>query len=382
MSSQVSFSSPASSIIDVSWETPSKDALGSVENAAGQVSQQNISKQDGISETVEVETKCKADYLISNSDATPPKSHTTSNMDATPTCDPAFSFSDTNTGNRLFNVHQFKLSEFDRLRPKLEQATTGDERKTIKLEDSDDDFHNLLIVLYSSVYDFHLFSTATLRSTLKLATKYAHPTLRTFAIKELEKHELEPIDRFALSRDCDVAEWMPKAMDDLCWREEPITIAEARILGPEKFVEVAARREGLKFERGSRVSIAGGLSSQTVEAKVYPEIAPPSRPISQDLGGILAASSNLLTTTSETMPAVSKDAPTPALDTISVIPSPCETPSENPSEPQSTTSAPVFSGFNVKPPSFNFGAEAPEAKAPGPLRQIKALRTNRKSHGY
>ncbi|CCO34250.1 hypothetical protein BN14_08344 [Rhizoctonia solani AG-1 IB] len=139
MSTYDSSSSPASSIADAGWQTPSKNERETTEGNDNPISEEENTKQDTIPE----------------SDPSPPKSHTTSAFGGAPACDPAFNFSDTNiqikVENRLFRIHQFKLNEFDRLRPKLEQATKDDkERKTIKLQDSADDFHRLLVVLYSS----------------------------------------------------------------------------------------------------------------------------------------------------------------------------------------------------------------------------------------
>jgi hypothetical protein len=229
-------------------------------------------------------------------------------------------------------------------------------------------------------YDFHLFGAATLKSTLKLAAKYGHPTLRTFAIKELEKHELEPIDRFALSRDCGVTEWMSKAIDDLCWREDPMTIAEARILGPEKFVEVASRREGVKFERGSRVNIDSGPPKRMIEAKPESEPAASCRPVSHELGGILAASSDLLTTTSKTVPAASeKDSPTitPAPNLAPAAPSSVETLRDTPPKAQFTPTQ-VFSGFTLT--GFYPLGTTTKAPSASSSRVTKDLRTNKKGH--
>ncbi|KAJ1302846.1 hypothetical protein OPQ81_003149 [Rhizoctonia solani] len=302
--------SPASSSTDISWDTLTKVASEPTSNIMKVPAHRSSTKPDRDPEVAKKETEPKDNHSTSGEGLVQPDTQTTLVADSAPTCDPAFDFSDTKiqirTGNRLFRIHQFKLNEFDGLRPKLEQATKDDEeQKTIELQDDADDFHNLLVVLYSSVYDFHLFSSATLKSTLKLASKYAHLTLRTFAIKELEKHTLEPIDRFALSRDCDVTEWMVKAIDDLCWREQSITVAEAKILGPEKFVEVAARREEIKFERGSRVVLGSGQPTQAIKAN--PEVSTSSSSISQDLGGILSASNELLTATSRNMQPISKE---------------------------------------------------------------------------
>ncbi|KAF8753922.1 hypothetical protein RHS01_06790 [Rhizoctonia solani] len=382
MSSQDSSSSPASSTVDINWESPPQHTLTPNEGATELPSQQNDGSQDVVSEAVELEADSNAEHLTSNLEPAQPKSHTTSTTPTTPTCDPALPIDhngSTQTGNRLFRIHQFKLNEFDRLRPKLEQATKDDkERKTVKLQDDADDFHNLLLVLYSSVYDLRFFSSEILKSTLKLATKYAHPTLRAFAINELEKHELEPIDRFELSRHCGVAEWMPKAIDDLCWREEPITVAEARILGPEKLVEIATRREGIKFERGSRVNIGGGLSRQTIENK--PELPPAIQPISQDLGGIRVAGSSLLETTSQVAHSASEEShhkASPSVDNTPTIPLSGKASSETP-ETQSTTTAPESTRFSAAPFSFAFDTKGPVSKASGPVRQIKNLRMDRK----
>ncbi|QRW22371.1 hypothetical protein RhiXN_09958 [Rhizoctonia solani] len=382
MSSQDSSSSPASSTVDINWESPPQHTLTPNEGATELPSQQNDGSQDVVSEAVELEADSNAEHLTSNLEPAQPKSHTTSTTPTTPTCDPALPIDhngSTQTGNRLFRIHQFKLNEFDRLRPKLEQATKDDkERKTVKLQDDADDFYNLLLVLYSSVYDLRFFSSEILKSTLKLATKYAHPTLRAFAINELEKHELEPIDRFELSRHCGVAEWMPKAIDDLCWREEPITVAEARILGPEKLVEIATRREGIKFERGSRVNISGGLSRQTIENK--PELPPAIQPISQDLGGILVAGSSLLEATSQVAHSTSQEShhtTSPPIDNTSTIPLSGKVSSDTP-KTRSTATAPEFTGFSPGPFSFAFDAKGSVSKASGPARQIKNLRMDRK----
>ncbi|CAE6398246.1 unnamed protein product [Rhizoctonia solani] len=292
---------------EISWDIPPKGIPG---RAIKALSHQNIAKLGRAPEIdIRKGDRSESDHS-SDEESDQLKTQTTTTADSGPTCDPAFNFGDTNiqirTGNRLFRIHQFKLNEFDGLRPKLEQATKDEkEQKTIKLQDDPDDFHNLLIVLYSSAYDFHLFSSATLQSTLKLATKYAHPTLRAFAIKELEKHTLDPIEQFALSRDCGVTEWMSKAIDDLCWRDLPITVAEARILGPEKFVEVAARREDIRFERGARVRLGNGQSSSITEADT--KLAASCQSVSQDLRCILAASNKLLATNSKNIESTSKE---------------------------------------------------------------------------
>ncbi|KAG9083952.1 hypothetical protein FRC06_004304 [Ceratobasidium sp. 370] len=156
----------------------------------------------------------------------------------------------------LFRVHEYKLKEFQYLRPLLADAQRdASGSKTIHVFATSDDFRRMLAVLYSSAYEPSIFTSGTLKSTLRLATTHKHRALREYAIQNLEKRTLQPIERFALSRDCGVTSWMSTALDDLVWREEPITVDEAQVLGFEKFTEVASRREAVKFERGSRLKL-------------------------------------------------------------------------------------------------------------------------------
>ncbi|KAG8780958.1 hypothetical protein FRC12_022384 [Ceratobasidium sp. 428] len=177
-----------------------------------------------------------------------------------PVPDSSYTFEDGNVTVQveqcLFRVHEYKLQEFETLRPLLVDAQKDESgHKTIHVSVLSDDFHRMLAVLYSTAYEPPNFTSGTLKATLRIATSHNHRALRDYAIQNLEKRTLPPIERFALSRDCDIASWMTAALDDLCWREEPITIEEAQILGFEKFTELASRREGVKFERGSRLKL-------------------------------------------------------------------------------------------------------------------------------
>lgn len=114
---------------------------------------------------------------------------------------------------------------------------------------------------YLSAYDPQSFDATKLKSTLRLSATYNHPKLRAFAIKNLEELTLPPIERFALSRDCNVKSWMPEALRDLCRREEPITAAEGEVLGVKMLTKVAAKREALRFKRGSHATFLTNFSA-------------------------------------------------------------------------------------------------------------------------
>lgn len=171
-------------------------------------------------------------------------------------CDPNFRFEDANVdlqaGRLHFWVHQHMLEDFQGLKARLDRTPEDEEqeRKLVALRDRAKDVRNMLLVLYSRPYTPHNFDTATFESAFKLASKYGHPGLRTYTIQQLDRHPLSPIERFRLSRDYNVPQWMLRAITELSWRDKPITAAEAGILGAEKTAEVAEKREALRFGLG------------------------------------------------------------------------------------------------------------------------------------
>lgn len=195
-------------------------------------------------------------------------------------CDPDFKYDDANVelqaGNRHFWVHKFMLYQFRGLEARLDEAPADEEDnwRLLVLKDSAEDIRNMLQVLYSSPYKPHHFDTATLGSTLKLATKYDSPALRAYAIQQLSPRLLEPIERYRLSRDGNVTEWMSKAIDDLCNRDKPITEHEAGILEPATFAKIAAKREKIQYERGQRAGIHQELGHSSTSTKAIESESP------------------------------------------------------------------------------------------------------------
>ncbi|KAG8775911.1 hypothetical protein FRC12_001196 [Ceratobasidium sp. 428] len=174
-----------------------------------------------------------------------------------PTRDEEFDFIDGNISlkveNRIFFVHKFKLVKFH----KIEQLVMSHEE--IALEGSAEDFRNVFRILYASFESFTHFDpdTPTLISALRIATTYDYPQLRQFAIRQLEVKELYPFDYLRLAREFNVVAWEKPAVDYLISREEPITEAEAEMLGTKLFVSTVARRE----ERLRAASLQGPTSS-------------------------------------------------------------------------------------------------------------------------
>lgn len=176
-------------------------------------------------------------------------------------CDSDYMFEDANVNlqaeNLQFWLHEHVLAGFRRLKSKLDRIAWDDEEewKLLKLDDDVEDVQNMLAVLYSRPYEPLDFDADTLESTLMLATKYDHPSLRAFAIRRLKKLSLKPIEQFRISREYDVAEWEDKAIDALVNRDKPITKSEARILKYATLVKIAAKREQVRYEKGQRSQV-------------------------------------------------------------------------------------------------------------------------------
>ncbi|CAE6521327.1 unnamed protein product [Rhizoctonia solani] len=163
-------------------------------------------------------------------------------------------------GTEWFLLHEHKLEQFSGLKKTIKGAREngaepGINHKTrsilqLHLDENPTDFSNMLKILYLPVYedvgpDDH--SDSVLKSTLRLATKFQHPVLRSYAIRCLEKRKLTPIERIELARDSDISSWFEEGLNELCTRKQAITLGEAEILGMKTFVELVSRREAHKL---------------------------------------------------------------------------------------------------------------------------------------
>ncbi|KAG8739641.1 hypothetical protein FRC10_005377 [Ceratobasidium sp. 414] len=164
-----------------------------------------------------------------------------------------------------FIVHAYKIKEFGRINDMLvDEPSRVGKRQAIGLPEKAADIVKVLELLYTpyhlampltliiSMYNTTTPSVDTLVSALSMATKYGHPSLRAYAIDALSPRcsELPPIDRIEVARACNVPEWATGAIDELCEREEPITLEEANRLGVETFGDVSRRREQKSYNQG------------------------------------------------------------------------------------------------------------------------------------
>ncbi|KAL5641633.1 hypothetical protein ACGC1H_001940 [Rhizoctonia solani] len=179
-----------------------------------------------------------------------------------PEIDSEFTYSDGNielqASSHIFRVHEFQLTKFVKIADLIRQARerrdgTADPERRVKINIpctgklSSKDIRNTLRVIYSSFVSGHTpptFDGATLVSTLRVATLYQNPDLRSFAISQLQtRFTLSPIHRIALSDELSIPDWEAPAFLELCRRPESISQKEASVLGMTRTVEVARIRE-------------------------------------------------------------------------------------------------------------------------------------------
>lgn len=88
-----------------------------------------------------------------------------------------------------------------------------------------------------------VFDTNILISALRIADLYDNPTLREFSIDALSLKKLSLMDYLPIAREFKIQCWEDFILDKLATRCEPVTLAEAQVLGINAFVLLATRRE-------------------------------------------------------------------------------------------------------------------------------------------
>ncbi|ELU43208.1 hypothetical protein AG1IA_02750 [Rhizoctonia solani AG-1 IA] len=94
------------------------------------------------------------------------------------------------------------------------------------------------------------FDVPILISALRVSSVYGFDNLRAFAIRNLEKASLVPIQRIQLAREFGLSSWEGPAYKELSEREAAITEEEAQVLGFAAFTKVAREREEAMMKRG------------------------------------------------------------------------------------------------------------------------------------
>ncbi|CAE7194666.1 unnamed protein product [Rhizoctonia solani] len=202
---------------------------------------------------------------------------------------PEFAFSDGNiqlqTINQTFWVHEYHLNKFAVFAALIQAAKSSgtvsdvDRRIVVTCDKTTngEDIYNTLKVIYASHIDgVPDFDSSTLTSTLRISTSFDYPALRNFAISKLEGMDIPAIQRIQLSDEFSLPSWETPAFTELCSRKEPITHAEAEILGMSRFVEIARIRETERTRLA--VKFAGGVYEELLEASGLASPLQPENP--------------------------------------------------------------------------------------------------------
>ncbi|QRV91000.1 hypothetical protein RhiJN_19018 [Ceratobasidium sp. AG-Ba] len=147
-----------------------------------------------------------------------------------------------NIGSSRLEAHIHILRNFKQLDTMLLGKPTGYILQLDLSERAIAGFKTTFRILYATVLDSPFeFDTETLVSALRLSAAYEHSSLRTFAIKELEKASL------VLSK-------------ELAQRSAYITLKEAAVLGLDPFVALVTAREQEQIRRGRLMDAPPGTN--------------------------------------------------------------------------------------------------------------------------
>ncbi|KAG9088697.1 hypothetical protein FRC07_012485, partial [Ceratobasidium sp. 392] len=153
-----------------------------------------------------------------------------------------------------FSDGNFKvlIQEFNRIKDRIENE---EDNSGIKLKGEPEDFRRTFRLLYAPSYvpESTELDAVTLKSILRIATKYEHGPLREFTIRKLEALTLSPVDYISISRDFNIPGWEDKALDVLIQRDESLTSAEGKVLGVDTVTFVTAQRESILRARNPTI---------------------------------------------------------------------------------------------------------------------------------
>ncbi|KAG9075824.1 hypothetical protein FRC06_009868, partial [Ceratobasidium sp. 370] len=147
------------------------------------------------------------------------------------------------------------MEEFSVIKAKMDMGENVD---FVELEGDPDDFCRAFRILYAPLYipTDPGFEATVLVSTLRIATRFGHSFLQSFAIAKIEALALPPIDYIPLAREFDLSHWEDAALNKLIDRDNPLTAAEGLVLGNDTLISVMTKRESILHERTLKVPTA------------------------------------------------------------------------------------------------------------------------------
>lgn len=195
-------------------------------------------------------------------------------------------------GNHLYRIHSyFFYRESLVWRRMLEASPDGGEHGSTDAPSSftfddvkSEDFERFLWVIYNPQYSLYDAPVETWLSILNLAHRWSFCNIKDFAIRELEKLNIEPIEKIVAYHEYNINKTLLlPAYIAMCKREKPLSLAEGMSLGMETVLRLADARERARqqaAESGIRSPTFDDFEDAQMEDMVREVFGIPPRPMS------------------------------------------------------------------------------------------------------
>ncbi|KAL4068668.1 hypothetical protein V8B97DRAFT_1971031 [Scleroderma yunnanense] len=195
--------------------------------------------------------------------------------------------------NHLYRIHSYFFErESLFFRQKLLAGTTDDteergssDSNAYSLEDvKSEDFSRFLWVFYNPKYSIYEAPLETWLSILRLATRWGFHNIKELTVRELEKLEIESIEKIAIYHEYSISKlYLIPSYIAVVKREKPLTFTEGMKLGMETVLRIADARERARqhaSESGVRTPSFDDFEDSEVEILVREVFGLGSRPTS------------------------------------------------------------------------------------------------------
>jgi len=161
----------------------------------------------------------------------------------------------------LFFRQKFSSNNNNNNNPGNEQPGSTD-GNAFTLEDTkSEDFARFLWVFYNPKYSLYEAPLETWLSILKLANRWTFDSVKELSVRELEKLEIEPIEKIAIYHNHNISRlYLVPSYISVCKRDKSLSFSEGMNLGMETVLRIAEARERLRLQASE-----SGVRSPTFE---------------------------------------------------------------------------------------------------------------------
>lgn len=192
--------------------------------------------------------------------------------------------------NHLYRIHSHFFERESLFFRQKFQSAEGEERgssdnNAYTLDDvKSEDFARFLWVFYNPKYSLYEAPLETWLSILHLANRWSFCNVKELTVRELEKIEIEPVDKIAIYHEHSINKlFLIPAYIAVCKRDKPLTFSEGMQLGMETVLRIADARERARqraAESGFRSPTFDDFEDSEMESMVKEVFGITSRPTS------------------------------------------------------------------------------------------------------